>query len=511
MTLGHSRVSIALLGLLALCAHLCWGATVTKQGGGLPFNLVNTEVAAWGIDAVDSAVAAEVLSEVSIAGSDTEAMVVFQAREGGSRYIKYAYFDGVQWSTESVLNPAHRRGVDPTVAYDSLLGLFVTCVEPPGGRAEARTYDPRTGSWSTPIVVLGPSTGGLSLEFDKPTVMRGRSFAGVAEMYFFAFELNTGVRYSRAVVSGTYPLGAMSDPMALAVDTGGGSITSSFCVQPSVASTIVDSPVMVAITHPSGVWQFLRGVDQPDVGPRPGGVNFSFLEAGPSIKLELVPHQRGTISNFNPLVPGPFPMNQRIPYILSDPTDQNRLFVVFYDAHAGSADMDVYCATLERDVLSGFWSVSDRVRVNDDIVLFGGDDADQFMCAATIDYAGRIHVIYYDDRRFTQLDSWQEPSFDVYYAYSTDSGATFGNVRLPPPPSLPADTPMLDHSLDGGGDPPRLVGDRAPSDYPGIYAFGDRVWLAWVGTNPQDFSGGAAPGSPATDKTVVYVTKAQWY
>jgi hypothetical protein len=99
-----------------------------------------------------------------------------------------------------------------------------------------------------------------------------------------------------------------------------------------------------------------------------------------------------------------------------------------------------------------------------------------------VDENGGIHVIFYDDRRYNQesdqpdSDPNAPPSkYDVFYAYSNNSGQSFDNFELFEDP----DEPALDLNL-------QVSGRFQLRDYIGIDVRGDRVFTSFMGASTQD-------------------------
>jgi len=162
-------------------------------------------------------------------------------------------------------------------------------------------------------------------------------------------------------------------------------------------------------------------------------------------------------------------------------------------------DVDVFLVVLEK--MAGYnWCPSSRIRVNADNPP--GEVADQFLPAVTVDTAGRIHVIYYDDRDFIdQVDGQTEPpaKFNVYYAYSTDGADTWDYEKLfAPRPDPPA--------LDMGHD---IVNYFEPGEYIGISYYRDtqeerdEVWTAFTGTEET-------PLDPDDDESLIWSSRIDW-
>ena len=197
-------------------------------------------------------------------------------------------------------------------------------------------------------------------------------------------------------------------------------------------------------------------------------------------------------------VPGLFKVIS-LPQIAVDPSDASKLYLVYQDvALAGGGDVDIFCRLLTN--MGTYWDLGDAVRVNDDpVTVWPPDDKDQVLPAVEVDTSGRVHIVFYDDRKYSQDDlDTSGIAFDVYYAVSLDSGVTFTNVEfgaIPKEPALQSDLTSL-----SGGSP-------TPGEYPGIACHEDTVWVAFSGTwSGEEIS----PGVFADDRSVIYVSRVKY-
>lgn len=182
-----------------------------------------------------------------------------------------------------------------------------------------------------------------------------------------------------------------------------------------------------------------------------------------------------------------------------DPTDPDRLYLVYHDTDIALGCAEQYCNPLDSDVniymqvitrVSGnLWRAGPRILVADDTQV---QETDQFMPSVVVDDFGRIHVVFYDDRRFPQDDLDSQVRFDVWYAYSTDGGQHWVNLELfeDNPPGEPAVDSML------------TVNDEFElRDYIGIAVGSDRIWTCFMGMTEQDVN---------TDKSVIWSSQILW-
>lgn len=122
-------------------------------------------------------------------------------------------------------------------------------------------------------------------------------------------------------------------------------------------------------------------------------------------------------------VPGSF-QTLRTSFFAVDPTD-GTLYVTWADttdAAGGSLNLDVYLTKSENG--GNTWSLP-RV-INGDAVPPG----DQFCPWIEVDRTGRLHVVYYDTRRFRQTDADPVAHLDAYYAYSENRGQSWTEAPL---------------------------------------------------------------------------------
>jgi len=256
--------------------------------------------------------------------------------------------------------------------------------------------------------------------------------------------------------------------------------------------------------------RFLKGRDIDDPNdPHAGEVEFGVLTQvcplgggdGPILPVPLVITRNRTSQEIHDMLPGGAELMNfpSIPWLAADPNDPNQLYLVYHDTEtddAGDLDVNVYCQKL-RYHPSG-WCAGDRVKVND------GDDqnyeVDQFMPSVWVDHAGRVHIIYYDDRRYN-VDSDQDkntefPRLDVYYAYSDDGGGFFhpSTELTKDPNGADPHEICLDYELLDGFDFP-----YKPGDYNGIAAYGDTVWTSFTGTSADELD-----GDPQSNPSVIW-------
>jgi hypothetical protein len=123
--------------------------------------------------------------------------------------------------------------------------------------------------------------------------------------------------------------------------------------------------------------------------------------------------------------------------------------------------------------------------------------------AVAVDYAGRISITFYDDRKWDQDDhrylEWEtQPRFDVFYAYAyppphgQNPDFTGNNRELcMDPPLCASNVPTVDWNVD----------NVTLMDYMGLDIFGDRVWTSFMGTYVND---------PTPQKSLIWSSTIDW-
>jgi len=392
---------------------------------------------------------------------------------------------------------------DPVVVADNETRkfLFVNLTRP---AIQLRRFDIFNGSFdvwpdgSTVKAIMSlTNTEGIE-QMDKPWIVAGARKPGSQEFYVSALDGSVtgegyGVQYAWSTDGGDTWISG------LAQDSQGGTIYSFFAPQISVVgSTQMELPLYMIVRVGGGIapgaYEFCQGDDTPQ------GVVFSRLMTkinGQAQALRL----STTHSEYGGFLPGSFDA-QGPPVILADPVSASRFYVVHMDlcnpnhnpggeACGTSTDVDVKCTVFERVAGTSLWARTNTRRINGRKTA--SNDEDQFLGGATIDKMGRIHVVYYDDREYDQSDSSNPFThrWDIYYAYSNDSGQSFSEYRLKSP-NEPADPepgeriPVFDAQI------PQVFGKDELGEYQGIVAVDDPyspggvlVWMAFVGTDPE--------------------------
>lgn len=122
-------------------------------------------------------------------------------------------------------------------------------------------------------------------------------------------------------------------------------------------------------------------------------------------------------------VPGEF----RVPDLAMHAVDpiSGRIYLVYNDV-TGMAGGEGDVNLLLRDSVDGGANWSEPRIVNGD----GSPAGDQFMPWIECDAQGRVHLVYFDNRRNVAPDAGGVALLDVYYAMSTDGGSTWEEARL---------------------------------------------------------------------------------
>ncbi len=454
--------------------------------------------------------------ETWIAAGESEVISVYHV--GTGERIGYALHDsaGGDWTDFGIIADGGSGGVngavDPSIAYlgpDSDTFLACSMVAQSGSRAigVSRFANGDWDSWE-PLTdfIFGP------FGYDKPWILAGGAYEGERELYITFWRTTGGGRHSylRSMDGGeTWTLGDITFGL-------GGEVVEMGAAnyQPAVAG---GGPLYLAYTPVADLREIRfvcgRDIDDPN-DPDFGEIEFSALpgcdsyeslgdDPVPSV-LELVVTRNRTTFEIPDMLPGgDVRMDfQSIPWLAADPNDPNQLYLVYHDtatADSNDLDVNVYCQKLRFQL--GGWCAGDRVTVND------GDDqnyeVDQFMPSVTVDDAGRVHILYYDDRRYN-VDSDQNegtvyPRVDVYYTYSNNGGGFFqsGAELTKDPNGADPNETCLDYDLLDGFNFP-----YKPGDYNGIAAYGGTVWTAFTGTSLDELD-----GDPQSNPSVIWACR----
>jgi len=389
-----------------------------------------------------------------------------------------------------------------------------------GAAIQLRRFDIYTGSFDvwpnqqtfTPIILA--SDTGQPFSMDKPWLVAGTRKPGKQEFYVSATDGSVGSFMDPpAVVYARSTDGGDTWFADLAKDVDDNQIYSRFATQIStVSGAQMDLPLFMLVTLSDdsgpGVYQYYQGDDATQ------GVVFSQLKQkvnGQELPLQLTSSK----SRYSDLLPGAFEA-MGPPVILADPASANRFYVIFMDecdsnhnppgeACTAVGDVDVKCAAFERVAGTSRWQLTGTNRVNGiDTTNNPSRDEDQFLGGATMDSYGRIHVMYYDDRRYDQTDAAppNNHKWDAYYAFSDDAGESFTEFLLSAPNDPNNSIPAMDNTLV------QVAGNDELGEYQGIVAAPDPmalggvvVWMAFTGSNPD-----ALPGSSAKDVLVARAT-----
>jgi hypothetical protein len=441
------------------------------------------------------------------AGPDKVVTVFFDSRYRSG----YAVLDQStgQWVDEGIIPRGDYDAiVDLSIGYDTTTGNFVAAALATDFLGEGRhfrnivtsMYDASSGTW-----VYGPDDptpgwrfldGGMSL--DKPWLVAGDSSRPGGQEYYivYATDYVGPYKYLRSIDGGRH---WANGTVQIAEDPNNPEdVVGMFCAQPAVHE---DRPLYVAYIPGSGdEIRFLEGQDvdgdpnDPNYDPNDPnyvGVSFSYLcgiwtplgGPMPPVRAPIrVSLNRGRCDDD---LPGNFE-SKRVPYLAADPSNPNRLYIVYHDTasddpnDAGYRDVNVYLQKLTKS--GSDWILDSRKQVNNDETPF---ESDQFMPSAVVDDSGYIHVIFYDDRNYNE-DADQEdnqtdppPKFDVFYAYSRDQGEHWDNEELRAPPE--EDEPAIDFQYSE---------EAWLREYIGIAWYGDeevsQVWTAFNGTSQYE-------------------------
>lgn len=456
-------------------AHCMWfclmGAMVTEAIHSQ--QMTNRVKVSTGLDTLTAAfdVVREPVIEVLSSGKVFVGFSIYDASGGpNTTALGYARYDGSTWTDDYARNASNAilAGHDISVAKDEYNKTFIMMN---GGRS------PIIYAWFSDSFVQGspaiPNEPMDDTVLDKPWIVSGRNSYKKQELYATVKYGIARMKYARSLDGGVTWTPTPFAPQLITVN--GDPVAGSFG-SAAVARGDIELPLYYAYHAVGPFVRVLQGDDMVEALTNIPIVDFQ--------NLNDPTHESGLFTIGLPGgVPTPSdpPGNQNskaiIPWVLPDPSDANRIYVVYTERDAGTPDVEVRCARLVRVPGQSDWgfAVPGRVTVNDDN---SGPliDQDQWCPAAAVDAQGRIHVVFYDDRNYDQMDSSTTPKFDVFYAVSEDEGATFTNFHVPP-----TSTPAVDFAHNNVGALREYMDIAIQEHNDGATT----VWFTFIGSEPD--------------------------
>ena len=280
--------------------------------------------------------------ETAIAAGEHKVIALFM--EGApvvSRPVYYTIYDiqsGI-WSEGIVPMGIFVDVADPSIVYDPQSCDFVlTAIGQNSLTAHVvvARYDARDAKFSSWVSVHQ----GAGLSLDKTWIV-----AGEPGEFYIVYWRTPGYAYRRWTAGGdTWEGGDIT------VDSR--RVLGGWCAQPTVAG---DGPLYVAYMHADNRIRFLSGQDLPG-----NLVDFAYLtddqtRPPPPIEVRL---NRADVTGY---LPGTFSAF-RTPQLVADPTNANRLYLVYHDtgtADPSDRDVNIYLHKLTPTLFGG-WQVGRR-------------------------------------------------------------------------------------------------------------------------------------------------------
>ncbi|MFG0252644.1 MAG: hypothetical protein ACF8NJ_07230 [Phycisphaerales bacterium JB038] len=473
--------------------------------------------------------------EATIAAGPTHVVTAFNMTPMHAQDLGYAVYDRTsgEWS-EGIVPPGDgivHREIDPVLVYDSVAGHFLLIqLNDTLKRVEARTYQASTDTWAdwTPVYT---SPVGL----DKPWVTPGEVRPGTPDQREFYVILQESVgkayklSYARSVDGGATWYG---DEVKVDDEIVYGRFTFTACHE---ARNAYFSFVGTNDEEETGI-MFLEGVDDDTVPGQPAlefrqlqhcGIGqpggFDGLGGGDDIGVPMctpifIPLHRSGLQDY---LPGTLWQVINGAQIAVDPTDPDRLYVVYADTESDtSSDVNIYFQVLTDRNIPGHpeaWQLGPRIQINDDgPPPFQGWEFDQMLPSIAVDSQGVIYITYYDERDYgdlvtqiDQADGDELSKWDMRITYSLDGGQYWVASQEIVEPLDPGDTdsdPAYDEELllDDPNDP------NKPGEYTGLAVFegliGEQavreVWSAFTGISDDDPS--------MVHKSVIWSNRSYW-
>lgn len=396
------------------------------------------------------------------------------------------------------------RSADPWVHWDALAGRYVIT----GIVEHYETNLKALGvSFMDPVMQRGPSAwrmvevgpGQILAPLDKPAFTLGEVINGKRELYVTGHRISTSqLLWARSMDGGDTWTGGLETSVTQVGFTSPTALGGS----PLFVSYLGEA-VQSVRRH-----RFIQGTDSGS------GVSFATMMTNASDPLVVQPRADG-IADFIPFPAAAGAGWSIFPNLAVDPLDPNNvLHFVYHDVvdplATGEKDVNVYYRKLTRNAGTGFWTAGPEILVNDDNAL---TVTDQFLPCIVVGPDGTVHVAFYDDRDYEQLDKGH-PMYDaslvrcnVYYAFKRPEDPSFTinqNWKLYLTDPSPTDPPAMNfaHSVP--------IGTYYPGEYFGISIKDDNatdpvyeIWISYPGSADDPACG---PPNPCDD-TLIWTTR----
>ena len=388
-------------------------------------------------------------------------------------------------------NTAFTDFADLSIAYDRVTGGYLAAAQAEPGEAGKRVvtcrFVPDPAVLGRVVPLAWEELPSLGVHADKPWIVAGDPNMHDGQEYYIVYlRIYNRYAYLRSVDGGESWVGGQ-------IKVGENEVQGGWCAQPAVHQ---DGPLYVAYKRAHGI-QFLVGEDQPS-----GLVTFAELLTTGPVPLRI-PLNKDSIRTHVPGQFEPYAALGTIPYLAVDPNNADRLFIAYHDTATddpNDRDVNVYVHEIVRD--DTIWEVGNRIKVNNETTDY---ESDQFMPEMIVDAAGYVHILFYDDRRFTDGpegdlqpdDDTPRPKFDAYYAYAPVDNLNFQQpaernrllyLRRPNDPNEP---PAFDRTL---------APNASPREYNGIAWYADRIWTAYTGMSEDE----------EDNKTLIWSSRIDW-
>lgn len=365
-----------------------------------------------------------------------------------------------------------RRSNDIGLQRDVLLASLFT----PG--ANSSCSPGYSGTWTNWVQIFATPLHDVADEWMlHPFLVAGQSNGEFYVTWMHKPDLTSPFVYASARTTSLAswpPTWVIDNPIGDA-DFGGTTIPAAFAIQPSVYGT---GHMYIAFSSSLGVIEFLEGQDNSTTG----GVTYRRLRKNNGSVISI-PLRIGDPANLNSKLPGR--QTTYTAQVAVDPSNANRIYVVYEDVRdvAGSTDVDVFSRTVDKR--GTYWVLGPEVSVpglpTPPLACPTDTDLDQYLGAIAVDTLGTLHVIYYDDRLTCQTDLVSDglAAYNLTYAASCDGGQTYSLLQLTP--LTTGDVYFLDYTKDSI--------PFHPHEYIGIETntlASPRVWISFTGTTDLD-------------------------
>lgn len=201
----------------------------------------------------------------------------------------------------------------------------------------------------------------------------------------------------------------------------------------SFVTAAQNGTLYVSYLRDDWTWRFVR-IQVTD--PASDQIAVTHLANSDGFPLTLAPTAPASVGGAIPL-PGFINSHSfaLVPIALKPSDPNNEFYLCYHDVvdpnPPAEKDVNVYFHRVTRNPATDRWTLGTKQKVHSGEPLPSENVTDQWVPSMLVTPDDRIHIYWYDDRLFDQLDGTTDAQVDAYYAWSDDGGTNFlGNLQL---------------------------------------------------------------------------------